>query len=36
MHMADALITPAVGGVMMAVSAGAIGYSVKKVKEELD
>lgn len=36
MHMADALITPAVGGVMIAVSAGAIGYSVKKVKEELD
>ncbi|MDD4565403.1 MAG: energy-coupling factor ABC transporter permease [Eubacteriales bacterium] len=36
MHMADALITPAVGGVMMAVSAGAIGYSVKKVKEEFD
>ena len=36
MHMADALITPVVGGVMMAVSAGAIGYSVKKVKEELD
>ncbi len=36
MHMADALITPAVGGVMMAVGAGAIGYSVKKVKEELD
>lgn len=36
MHMADALITPAVGSVMMAASAGAIGYSVKKVKEELD
>jgi cobalt/nickel transport system permease protein len=36
MHMADALITPAVGGVMMAFSAGAVGYSVKKVKEELD
>ena len=36
MHMADALISPAVGGVMMAASAGAIGYSVKKVKEELD
>jgi cobalt/nickel transport system permease protein len=36
MHMADALISPAVGGVMIAVSAGAIGYSVKKVKEELD
>ncbi|MBR0596857.1 energy-coupling factor ABC transporter permease [Sinanaerobacter chloroacetimidivorans] len=36
MHMADALITPAVGGVMLAVSAGTIGYSVKKVKEDLD
>lgn len=36
MHMADALITPVVGGVMMAASAGVIGYSVKKVKEELD
>lgn len=36
MHMADALITPAVGGVMLAVSAGAIAYSAKKVKEELD
>ena len=36
MHMADALITPVVGGVMMAASAGLIGYSVKKVKEELD
>jgi len=36
MHMADALISPAVGGVMLAVSAGAIGYSVKKVKEDLD
>lgn len=36
MHMADALISPAVGGVMLAASAGAIGYSVKKVKEDLD
>lgn len=36
MHMADALISPAVGGVMLAASAGTIGYSVKKVKEELD
>ncbi|HYE68582.1 MAG TPA: energy-coupling factor ABC transporter permease, partial [Anaerovoracaceae bacterium] len=34
--MADALITPVVGGVLMAASAGAIGSSVKKVKEELD
>ncbi len=31
MHMADALLSPAVGGVMTAVSAGAIGYSVKKL-----
>ena len=36
MHMADALISPAVGGVMLAVSTGTIGYSVKKVKEDLD
>ncbi|MEL7656743.1 MAG: energy-coupling factor ABC transporter permease, partial [Bacillota bacterium] len=36
MHMADALITPAVGGVMIAASAGMIGYSAKKVKEELE
>ena len=32
MHMADALLNPAVGGVMCAVSAGAIGYSVAKMK----
>ena len=31
MHMANALISPVVGGVMTAVSATAIGYSVKKV-----
>ncbi len=36
MHMADALISPAVGGVMWAATAGLIGYSSKKVKEELD
>ena len=36
MHMADALISPAVGGVMLAVSAGTIGYSVKKIKEDFD
>lgn len=36
MHMADALISPAVGGVMWAASAGLIGYSCKKVKEEAD
>ena len=36
MHMADALISPAVGGTMWAVSAGLIGYCSKKVREELD
>jgi cobalt/nickel transport system permease protein len=36
MHMADALISPAVGGVMLAVGAGTIAYSVSKVKEDLD
>ena len=35
MHMADALITPAVGGAFWAASAGLIGYSCKKVKAEL-
>lgn len=36
MHMADALLSPAVGGVMWAVSAGAIAYSAVKVRSELD
>ncbi|MDR2504997.1 MAG: energy-coupling factor ABC transporter permease [Oscillospiraceae bacterium] len=37
MHMADALVSPAVGGIMMAASAAAIGVSVKKMsKERLD
>lgn len=37
MHMADALISPAVGGIMLAASAGAIAYSIKKIKkDELD
>jgi cobalt/nickel transport system permease protein len=36
MHMADALISPAVGATMWATSAGLIGYCSKKVKEELD
>ena len=31
MHMADALLSPAVGGVMTAASAGAIGYSIKRI-----
>ena len=36
MHMADALISPAVGGAMWAVSGGLIAYSAKKVREEAD
>jgi len=36
MHMADALISPAVGGVMWVASAGLIGYCSKKIKEEVD
>ena len=36
MHMADALISPAVGGAMWAASAGLTGYSARKLKEGLD
>ncbi len=36
MHVADALISPAVGGTMWAASAAAIAYCSKKVKEDLD
>jgi cobalt/nickel transport system permease protein len=36
MHMADALISPAVGGTMWAASAGLIGYCSKKVKNNMD
>ncbi|MBU4318498.1 MAG: energy-coupling factor ABC transporter permease [Proteobacteria bacterium] len=36
MHMADALISPAVGGVMWAATAGLIAFSSKKIKQELD
>ncbi len=34
--MADALISPAVGGTMWAASAGLIGYCSKKVKDDMD
>ncbi|MDE7424834.1 MAG: energy-coupling factor ABC transporter permease [Lachnospiraceae bacterium] len=34
MHMADALVVPAVAGVMSACSMGAAGFSVKKIKKE--
>jgi cobalt/nickel transport system permease protein len=33
MHMADALLSPAVGGVMLVAGAGAIGYAVKKTAD---
>jgi len=36
MHMADALISPAVGTTMCVVSAGLIAYSCKKVRETAD
>ncbi|MDP8257175.1 MAG: energy-coupling factor ABC transporter permease [Candidatus Alcyoniella australis] len=36
MHMADALISPTVGGVMWTATAVLIGYSSKKVKQEMD
>ncbi|HWR38392.1 MAG TPA: energy-coupling factor ABC transporter permease [Patescibacteria group bacterium] len=36
MHMADALISPAVGGVMWAATAGLTAYAAKKVKKSLD
>lgn len=36
MHMADALISPAVGGTMLAATVGAAAYSMKKVRNEMD
>lgn len=36
MHMADALISPAVGGAMWAAAGGLIVYSSAKVKSEMD
>lgn len=36
MHMADALISPAVGGTMWAASAGIIGYCSKKIRQDSD
>lgn len=36
MHMADALLSPMVGGTMLAVTASITAYSVKKVQNELD
>lgn len=36
MHMADALISPIVGGTMFSVTAGIATYSVKRLQNELD
>jgi len=36
MHMADALISPVVGGVMLAATIGVAAYSIRKVRDELD
>lgn len=36
MHMADALISPAVGATMWAATAGLVAYSAKKLKDEAD
>ena len=36
MHMADALISPAVGGTLWAATAALIGYSSRKVKQDMD
>lgn len=36
MHMADALLSPAVGGALWATTAGAIAWSSAKVRRELD
>jgi cobalt/nickel transport system permease protein len=36
MHMADALLSPAVGGVMWAVTGATVAYSARKVREDLD
>lgn len=36
MHMADALISPAIGGTMMVATASVAAYSIKKVQNDLD
>jgi cobalt/nickel transport system permease protein len=36
MHMADALLSPAVGGAMWAASGAAVAYSARKVRDDLD
>ena len=36
MHMADALLSPMVGGTMWAATAGILAYCSRKVKQEID
>jgi cobalt/nickel transport system permease protein len=36
MHMADALLSPAVGGAMWAATGVAVAYSARKVRDDLD
>lgn len=36
MHMADALISPVVGGTMWAATAGLVSYAAKKVQQDID
>ncbi len=36
MHMADALLSPAVGGAMLAVSGGLIAYSTRELRKNFD
>jgi len=36
MHMADALISPLVGGTMLVATAGAAAYSIKKIQNDMD
>ena len=36
MHMADALISPMVGGAMWVVTTGVAAYSIKKIKKDMD
>lgn len=36
MHMADALLSPVVGGAMLVASAGVAAYSLKKIQNEMD
>lgn len=36
MHMADALISPLVGGTMLAATVGVAAYSIKKIQNDMD